>query len=396
MDTHTQGKSAAPAPGAAPAGTYPDFGQPAAWTAQQAHDDRSWVLRLGPAHVAALDKALAHARTVAKPLLQWSKDDFPLDEATQAILRAAIATTQGRWGMCLLKGFPVDVWSEEDTRLAYWGIGLYMGVGRPQNRASDVMTDVRDAGGSYKTKGGRGYNTNAELDFHMDSCDVVALMCRRTAKSGGSSKVVSSIALHEEIERLRPDLLEVLHQPYYHSYQGAQDPSQPPYYPLSIFGNHPTQFAARTNRKNSVAAQRDFPEVPRWTPAQEQALDLLDELMAGDKLCYNMELERGDLQLLNSYVTLHSRTAFEDYEEADRKRHLLRLWLAVPISQELPADWDVYYIDVRGGAVRGGMRGSGISPEFLDYEKRHAQVLGMPFETWTPKVLKEEGTLAGA
>jgi DNA polymerase III alpha subunit len=72
-----------------------------------------------------------------------------------------------------------------------------------------------------------------------------------------------------------------------------------------------------------------------------------------------------------------------------------RLWLAVPVSQELPADWDVYYIDVRGGSVRGGMRGSGISPEFLEYEHRHAQVLGMPSEPWAPKVLKADGILPG-
>ena len=38
-------------------------------------------------------------------------------------------------------------------------MGLYMGVGRTQNRASQVMNDVRDEGGDYKAKGGRGYNT---------------------------------------------------------------------------------------------------------------------------------------------------------------------------------------------------------------------------------------------
>ena len=76
--------------------------------------------------------------------------------------------------------------------------------------------------------------------------------------------------------------------------------------------------------------------------------------MPGDRLCYSMELERGDLQLLNSYVTLHSRTPFEDFDAADRKRHLLRLWLAVPSSQPLPAAFKEYFGDVRAGAVRGG------------------------------------------
>jgi len=364
--------------------------RPQAWTAEDARRDDSWTLRLSPHHVASLGRALSHAKSLGKPLLAWEQRDFPLAEDTQAILRQAIALTQGRWGMCLLKGFPVDEWTEEETRMAYWGMGLYMGVGRPQNRASDFITDVRDAGGSYKVKGGRGYNTNAELDFHIDSTDVVALLCRRTAKSGGGSKVVSSVALRDEVERVRPDLLPVMYEPLFYSYQGAQDPSQPPYYRCPVFAQGSDFFCARMNRKNIVAAQRDFPEVPRLTPAQAESIEVLEALMAGDKLCYTMHLERGDLQLLNSYVTLHSRTSFEDHEDPDLKRHLLRLWLAVPGSQRLPGSWEEYFVDGRPGAVRGGMRGSGVTREFLVYEARQAAALGMHYASWQPKVLKED------
>jgi hypothetical protein len=263
-----------------------------------------------------------------------------------------------------------------------------MGVGRTQNRASQVMNDVRDEGGDYKVKGGRGYNTNAGLDFHQDSCDVVGLMCRRTAKSGGTSMVISSMALRNEVQRLRPDLIAVLQQPFFHSYQGTQDPSQPPFYRCPIFGNHPEFFVARSNRKNTDAAQRDFPEVPRLSALQTQALDLFDQLMPSPLLCYSMELERGDLQLLNSYVTLHSRTPFEDFEQADEKRHLLRLWLSIPSSQPLPAAFEEYFGDVRAGAVRGGVRGSAITPEFVAYERRQAAVMGMPLKAWADNSAK--------
>ena len=364
--------------------------RPLPWTAEQVRQDNSWILRLTAEQVDGIQAALAHAKSLNKPLLAMEQADFPLPEKSRAALQQAIDMTQQRWGMCLLKGFPVNDWSEDDTRLAYWGMALHMGVGRTQNRASQVMNDVRDAGGEYKVKGGRGYNTNAGLDFHQDSCDVVALLCRRTARSGGTSKVVSSIALRDEIQKRRPDLIPVLESPFFHSYQGTQDPSQPPYYRLSIFGTHQDYFSARTNRKNLIAAQRDFPEVPRLTAAQTEALDLLDELMPSDEFCYSMELERGDMQLLNNYVTLHSRTPFEDYEEPDLKRHLLRLWLAIPGSQPLPDSWAEYYGDSRAGAVRGGVRGSSITEEFLTYEKRQAAAMNMPFETWRPKVTKEE------
>jgi hypothetical protein len=128
--------------------------------------------------------------------------------------------------------------------------------------------------------------------------------------------------------------------------------------------------------------------VPRLTPAQVEALDLLDQLMPSDKLCYSMELAQGDLQLLNNYVTLHSRTPFEDFDEPDQRRHLLRLWLAVPSSQPLPSQWEEYYGDARAGAVRGGVRGSAISAEFLAYEERQAAALQMLGRPWKPLVTR--------
>lgn len=360
-----------------------------AWLARDVEQDNSWVIRLTPDEVHGFDTALAHAKALNKPLLSLTQADFPLPAVSQAVLARAIDTTQDRWGMCLLKGFPVGRWSEAETRLAYWGMGLYMGVGRTQNRASEIINDVRDVGADYKVKGGRGYNTNAGLDFHQDSCDVVALLCRRTAKAGGQSKVISSIALRDEVQRLRPDLIPVLQQPWYHSYQGTQDPVQPPYYTCPIFGDDPVHFCARTNRKNTDAAQRDFDDIPRLSTPQVEALNLFDQLMPSDKLCYSMDLEEGDLQLLNNYVTLHSRTPFEDFEEPDRKRHLLRLWLAVPGSQPLPPQWESYYGDVRAGAVRGGVRGSAITREFLDYEERQARALGMLWRPWRPLVTRD-------
>ena len=360
--------------------------RPVPWSAAEAKDDTSWVQHLSAEEVAGFDAALAHAKALDRPLLEMVPEDFPLTAAARGALKRAVDATQGRWGMCLLKGFPVDRWNEDDTRLAYWGMGLHTGVARTQNRASDILNDVRNVGSVYKTTNGRGYNTNASLDFHMDSCDVVGLLCRRAARHGGESKVVSSMAVFDEMRRQRPDLAETLRGPFYFSYQGAQDPAQPSYYCCPIIGNHPDCFAMRTNRKNIVAAQADFDDVPRLTALQSEALDLLDELMPDPRFCFSMSLEPGDLQLLNNYVTIHSRTSFDDYEEPDMKRHLLRLWLGIPTAQPLPENWLEYFSDVRAGAVRGGLRGSHRSAAFEAYEKRQAAHMGMTLREWTPAV----------
>lgn len=361
-----------------PAVAPPDDAVPHAWLAQDLRNDSSWKHRLSTSAIAGLETALAHARAGNKHWFEMTADDFPMGQAARAEIGEAFASTQRGYGACLLQGFPVERWSADDCRLALWGLGLHVGVARPQNKMSEVMNDVRDVGASYKVKGGRGYNTNAGLDFHVDSGDVVALLCLHQAPVGGDSLVASSLALRDEVARRRPDLLQVLEEPFHFSHQDAGDPAKPPFYRCPIFSRRGGPFACRMNRKNVIAAHRDFPDrVPPMSPRQIEALDLLDELMADERFSYSMKLSQGDLQILNNYVTVHSRTSFQDHDDPARKRHLLRLWLSLPNSQTLPRSSLEFYGDIRPGSVRGGNRGSHITPEFLSYEARQARALDM-------------------
>lgn len=351
---------------------------PYPWLAADLRADMSWKHQLSASAIAGLESALAHARATNKSWFQMTSDDFPMGADARGEIGEAFASTQRGYGLCLLQGLPVQRWSADDCRLALWGVGLHVGVARPQNKMSEVMNDVRDVGASYKVKGGRGYNTNAGLDFHVDSGDVVALLCLHQAPIGGDSLVANSIALRDEVRRRRPDLLRVLQQPIYFSHQGAGDPAKAPIYQCPIFSGDGEPFACRMNRKNVEAAYRDFPDqVPPMSSEQVEALDLLDELMADDRFTFSMKLSQGDLQILNNYVNVHSRTSFEDHDDPARKRHLLRLWLSLPQSQPLPRSSLEFYGDVRPGSVRGGNRGSHITPEFLSYEARQAHALGM-------------------
>lgn len=244
-------------------------------------------------------------------------------------------------------------------------------MARTQGRDSQVVSHVRDArGGEYRVKGGRGYHTNAELDFHCDFCDLVGLLCLSKAKTGGASFLTCSITVHDEIARRRPDLLQTLHEPFHYSYQGAQAPGDAPWFTCPIFGVKDGRFASRCNRKNVVAAHADFPEIEPLTARQLEAIELFEEVVRDPALCFSMEMQPGDLQLLNNHVVLHSRSSFEDWPEPHRKRHLLRLWLALPQGQALPDGWKEGYKSVATSTVRGGLRGSAITPEFLASEER--------------------------
>jgi TfdA family taurine catabolism dioxygenase TauD len=74
-----------------------------------------------------------------------------------------------------------------------------------------------------------------------------------------------------------------------------------------------------------------------------------------------MELQPGDIQLVHNHTILHDRTAFEDFPEPERKRHLLRLWLAPKGARTLP---DVF-VDRFGSITpgeRGGVTVPGVKP----------------------------------
>ena len=342
------------------------------WLAEDVVNDRSWIRNLDAQVIEELCNSLEFAKNTNKPMLQITAEDFALGNHALKAFKSAYDSTQQDFGFCLIKGLPVERWSVEETKLLHWGIGLHMGVARTQNKASDIITSVKDTGGNYKVDGGRGYNTNASLDFHVDFCDVVSLMCLHAAKRGGTSMITSSLAVYDEIVRVRPDLDEAIRSPFYFSLQGAGSDDEPAAYSCPIYGETEEYPAFRTNRKNITAAQQYFEDIPALTKKQIEVLDLLDKLLPDPKFCFSMEIEKGSMQLLNNYTIVHSRTDFEDFEEDEKKRHLLRLWMAIPNSQPLPPNWIDAFKDVRAGAVRGGNRGKCIDDEFLNYERRQA------------------------
>lgn len=361
---------------AAPIATWP------VWQRADLEADHSWIRRLDDAAVDGLRRAVEHARGTGKSLLQLDRADFPLPPSVHEVLRWVVDQTQRGYGVALVRGIPTEQLGEDEARLLFWGLGLHLGVARPQGRKSQFMSDVRAEGGEYRSPTGRGYNTNASLDFHSDASDVVALLCRHDAKSGGESLITSSFVAHNQMLGERPDLVDLLHQPFVYSRQGEQAAEEAPYYEMPIFGERNGRFACRYVRNHITGAQVAFREVPRLTPGQTEALDVFDSILARPELCFRMFLEPGDIQFLNNYVVLHSRTKFEDHPEPDRRRHLLRLWLAIPEAQMLPLSFKAFYKDVESAAVRGGHRGQGITPEMEAYERRLAGEHGMAMRVY--------------
>jgi hypothetical protein len=76
--------------------------------------------------------------------------------------------------------------------------------------------------------------------------------------------------------------------------------------------------------------------VPPYTQAQKDAIALYRKSVG--EVALSIDFDRGDIQFLNNHVMLHTRLAYEDWPEEDRKRHLLRLWLSDPTSRPIPKE----------------------------------------------------------
>jgi hypothetical protein len=83
-------------------------------------------------------------------------------------------------------------------------------------------------------------------------------------------------------------------------------------------------------------------------------LDLLDKIVNDPSLHLAMHLKPGDMQFVYNHSLLHDRTGFMDWPNPPDRRHLLRLWLALPEDRQLPQSFTQRYGQITIGD-RGGV-----------------------------------------
>jgi hypothetical protein len=273
----------------------------AGWRAEQVPDGAPWWLT--PAQQDEL-RAGTTTPTTVKPVL---------DEIAREL-------ADGR-GFALLRGVPV---TGEPESIAL-GLARHLGRLVPQGAEGTLVRQVRDEGADPGRPTTKSYEHNQRLGYHADPTDVVALLCVRSAASGGLSSIVSSLAVHDEIVRTRPDLAEVLYRPWWFDRRSGDGPDsfyQRPVYSRDERGRLSTCYGPDYMRSAQRGAQ-----VPPFTPDQLAAMELLDTLTNDPRFALTMDLQAGDMQFLNNHVILHSRTAYRDHPEPERRRHLIRIWL---------------------------------------------------------------------
>jgi hypothetical protein len=330
----------------------PEYEGPAAWKATEMRQRRDWIVALDAGAVEELKGAVEASRAV--PIVELTARDFPLPTLGKRLRELQRDVVHGH-GFTLLRGLPVRELDRESVARMYVGMGRHFGDPVPQNAKGHLLGHVKDIGQNPHNPEHRIYATNYRHLFHTDSCDIVGLLCLQPARSGGRSAIASSTSIYNAMVRTRPELVRELEQPFHVDRKGEIPEGQGPTYQLAIFHHVAGQLTTVYARDFIQAAQR-FEHVPRLTRLQVEAMDLLDELAASDTFRLDMDFQPGDLQFLHNHQILHARTAYEDYPEPERKRHLLRLWLSVSNGRELPAALAARYGAVTVGTLRGGVR----------------------------------------
>ena len=310
----------------------------AAWRSADFAGRASYERRWSEAMLAEIRTAVDGVRHLAPEAV--TRESFPLERCRPLLAEVSKELDAGV-GFAVIAGFPVEAYSREDAVRAFCGVSSWLGDVVDQTSKRERVIDVTDRGKPYDGNS-RGYHSNKMLPFHTDGAYLVGLLCLETAHEGGESLLASSISAYNEVLRRYPERMAPLLRGYIHDRRGDHAPGEHPVSRerIPVFSFHNELLHCCYNRNGIVWAQDKTGE--RLTGEEIAALDAIDEIVRDPRFHLSMEMRKGDMQFVNNFVILHSRTEYTDHADG-RHRHLVRLWLDSPQGRRRgPTLLDIY------------------------------------------------------
>lgn len=233
-------------------------------------------------------------------------------------------------GFFIIEGKNFLGFTKNELRSIYAIISEILGELYIQNINKEKFVLIKDEGKSMKS-GGRYHQTKEGGSYHTDSPqwedvpDFVGLLCINPAKNGGINKFLSAYSIHNEILRKNPIYLDELYKNFYFDKRGEYEKNESPtiFQPIFNFENGELYFRYLRNYIDDGYKL----ENKVLTKSQIDSLDLLDEISQNEQLTINYEMKSGDMIFFNNHRILHGRTSFEDFDDNDLKRTLVRVWI---------------------------------------------------------------------
>lgn len=297
------------------------------WLAGDIHES-GWLINIEADVHAEIAQMARFFEENPLPLLQRKLDDFSIPACRKMMAALKLQLDEGL-GFCALDRLPVEQYSIDTLVAIYWVLGQCVGRPVAQKWNGQMIYDVRDTGQEY-SYGIRGSHTSAELVFHTDNAfsrmvpDYVGLFCRQPAKQGGVSRFCSLYSVHQRMHERYPQQLARLYQPMLFDRQNEHAPGVVLVCNAPYFSWRNNRLFARANsslvRKGYVVAEQEMDTL------LSEALDAIDEVCEASELWFEAGLQAGQVQYLNNHELGHYRSAFEDDDDPELKRHLFRLW----------------------------------------------------------------------
>ncbi|MBS0525672.1 MAG: TauD/TfdA family dioxygenase [Proteobacteria bacterium] len=301
-----------------------------AWTRDDIGDDDYRIALSRKAQSELLDAARTLRRQPV-PLLALRSDSVDLPACHEAMEKVHAVLTHGP-RFALLQGLPLDQLSLDEAKALYWILSSMLARPVAQKLDGTMIYDVHDTGRkALPGSGVRPDKTNIGLQFHNDNSynltmpEFVGLLCVRQAKDGGMSRVMSFATAHNALRERHREVLPRLYQPFWFDRQREYHPGEPETFAAPVFIRNGERLQARLSLhqiRGGYALKGGI--VDNETTA---ALEAVKDVFADTSLQYQFRLQPGDIQYVANREIGHSRTEFHDFEEAERRRLLIRLWL---------------------------------------------------------------------
>ena len=120
---------------------------PAAWTKESLGATDAWIYPLSPAEVAELDAAVAAIEARGLDIIDIGLEDFTLPTLAKKLAAAKQQILRGL-GLALVRGVPVARYTRHQAAVAFWCIGLHIGVPVSQNAKDHLIGHVENLAGS--------------------------------------------------------------------------------------------------------------------------------------------------------------------------------------------------------------------------------------------------------
>ena len=257
-----------------------------------------------------------------------NKNDLPLFK--KKILNFRNERLLDGVGLFVIDGICMESFSVKEKTSIYTLAAKILGELIIQNIQQEKIVEVKDVGKSMKT-GGRYHETKEGGSHHTDSPqwknvpDYIGLFCVHNAKKGGTNLFLSAYTIHNRILQERKDLLDIFYEKFHFDKRGEFKDGESPTVFEPIFELKDEKLYFRYLR-NYIDAGHDIQNKPLSQP-QKDALTYLDSLMRVEDIAMKYDLKPGDMVFSDNHWIVHGRMLFEDYDDENLKRFMLRTWI---------------------------------------------------------------------